>query len=68
MGPGLGSVAVLTPAAIGSTPVVVEQAASKRFGITAWLASGWLILVISTAVLAPPAGDSRPVRSLWSSW
>jgi peptide/nickel transport system permease protein len=63
MGPGVGSLAVLAPATIGITPVVVEQAASKRFGITAWLASGWLILVISTAVLAPwlPLADPNKI-------
>jgi peptide/nickel transport system permease protein len=46
--------------------VEVEQSATKRLGIGAWLAMGWLTAVVAGAILAPwlPIGD--PQKSIAS--
>ena len=49
----MGSVAVLEPAAVGVQAVDVEQAASKKLGVTGWLAAGWMTFVVAIALLAP---------------
>ena len=63
IGPTAGSVAVLEPASIPSAPVVVELAASKKLGISGWLAAGWMTFVIAIALAAPwlPLNDPNKI-------